>query len=281
MKESKYLQQAVRLLIILATILTVNIPSGKADWIFNADYPNLKFRLLYSEHFSEFDESYNSNHNWWCGQTALSSALSVFNFSPSPKEIHDKMLANKKIRSLGYREDNCGNPRGHYCAYPKHLAIATEVLTNGTLTAERKEITSVTSFKNIVKKAIDQGNVLIVSSRSYYDYNYSSWVKIGHFYTIIGYIETKFPENFYILVRDPIYTEQSEKKTCFISFNQVDSFNQVNFWEQLHILYLISEIEKGIGYDGCFSIDEAWSHGWIKNGKSYKYIPIIEIKEKW
>jgi len=182
--------------------------------------------------------------------------------------------------------DNCGNPIGHYCAYPKHLAIVTEVLTGETLTAKRKEITSVTSFKRIVKKAIDQGNVLIVSSRSYYDYNYSKWVEIGHFYTIIGYIETKFPENFYILIRDPIYTEQNNKKICFISYSpysQSNFFpsNQVNFWEQLHTFYLISEIEMGIGYDGCFSIDKAWSHGWIKNGKRYKHIPIIEIKEKW
>ena len=98
MKKSKYLQQAVRLLIILATILTVNIPSGKAEWIFKADYPNLKVRLVESEHFSEFDQIYNPKHYWWCGQTALSSALSVFNFSYYPNEIHDEMLKNKKIR---------------------------------------------------------------------------------------------------------------------------------------------------------------------------------------
>jgi len=50
MKKGKYLQQAVGLLIILVTILTVNIPSGKAEWIFKADYPNLKVipKLVYN-----------------------------------------------------------------------------------------------------------------------------------------------------------------------------------------------------------------------------------------
>lgn len=195
-----------------------NTLAAKPTYVYNNrvnSYPTIVTgKILNVPHYYEFNPKENPNRYWWCGQTAFRMTIKAFGITKTPNEIHkgfNEVDQNYKKKKF-YYENNCGYGNKYkWCAYPGLFVDTIEWYGKnriGNLKAKREEYYSEIALFEAVKKAIDNKQLMILYSQSYYS---NGWVRVKHFMVVNGYstsyskIEKKELEDHKIVfVRDPV-----------------------------------------------------------------------------
>ena len=198
--------------------LSTNTLAAKPTYVYNNrvnSYPTIVTgKILNIPHYYEFNPKENPNRYWWCGQTAFRMTIKAFGITKTPNEIHkgfNEVDQNYKKKKF-YYENNCGYGNKYkWCAYPGLFVDTIEWYGKnriGNLKAKREEYYSELALFEAVKKAIDNKQLMILYSQSYYS---NGWVRVKHFMVVNGYstsyskIEKKELEDHKIVfVRDPV-----------------------------------------------------------------------------
>ena len=187
-----------KLLVVLGIV--ASFVSGLfADFAVNSK----DLKAIEAPHYYEFDTSINPNQFYWCGQTALKIALEAKNVYKTLDEIHNDFydIDHNEQRWRLYYEDNCG---GKWCAFPKLLEYSILKYRNNEnvhIYYNRYSYTNKTKAFDFIKNQINQGNLVIIFSDKFYNYDYNYWGHTGHFFVVNGY-NTK-GRNKWLYVRDP------------------------------------------------------------------------------
>lgn len=164
-------------------------------------------KVIKTPHYYEFDFNENSSENWWCGHTALKSAMASFGVYRKLGEIHNSFISINKENSK-YDYNTKGSCK--YCAHIKLMeAYINSLNKRGVrIKASYKVSYSASSYFKDMKKAIDEGKVAVSLSKSFYSEKEERWLQIGHYLTIHGYREENGKKFLYL--RDPIKKKGGE-----------------------------------------------------------------------
>lgn len=145
-----------------------------------------KFLVNAMPHYHEFNTAQNPNGYGWCGHTTLKIAGQyVSGQNKTLNQIHNTFYANSSAyRANGY----CGSSGFQWCGSLQDLMWAAGKSQNGgygrvNVVQQIGTFTTNTDFFTKVKNAINSNWPVIVPS----DWKYSN---VGHFWVIVGYIDT-------------------------------------------------------------------------------------------